>query len=168
MVLHSATRNHYNLWPKKTIPYAISSRYTKTARSMIAKAIKDFQSRNCLKFVARKRQKDYIYIQPESGCFSSVGRTGGGQIVSVDDGCFQHGTIIHELMHRYSNQWRSQGGTLSERMIQSSPPLATPLTISGFQGTNWVVQPVGSAILRSIIRASFPLASDCQAALPHL
>lgn len=32
-------------------------------------------------------------------CNSNVGRTGGSQVVSLDQGCVHVGLIIHELMH---------------------------------------------------------------------
>ena len=34
-----------------------------------------------------------------SRCNSNVGRTGGQQLVSIDQGCLYVGLIIHELMH---------------------------------------------------------------------
>lgn len=98
-VQHSAIRKKYNLWPNGEIPYLVSNRYSSRSRSMIAGAIQDFQDNTCIKFVPRNSQRDYIYITPMDGCFSSVGRDGGRQIVSIDNGCFQRGTIIHEIMH---------------------------------------------------------------------
>lgn len=32
-------------------------------------------------------------------CFSEVGRTSGVQVLSLDNGCMEYATIIHEMMH---------------------------------------------------------------------
>lgn len=32
-------------------------------------------------------------------CFSEVGRTSGVQVLSLDNGCLEYTTIIHEMMH---------------------------------------------------------------------
>lgn len=37
--------------------------------------------------------RDYIYIVPDDGCYSLVGRTGGRQPVSLDAGCIQTGEL---------------------------------------------------------------------------
>ena len=48
----------------------------------------------------RKDQQDYIDIVKKTGCWSGVGRMGGGlQQLSLGEGCYRVGTIVHELMH---------------------------------------------------------------------
>lgn len=91
----------FSQWPKGNIPYAVSSRYGPYSRGVIAKAMKTFHELTCVRFVPRDSfiHKDYLYIHPDEGCYSLVGRTGGRQPVSLDAGCMQSGTIIHELMH---------------------------------------------------------------------
>ena len=43
---------------------------------------------------------EYInYSDASYRCNSNVGRTGGSQVVSLDQGCVHVGLIIHELMH---------------------------------------------------------------------
>ncbi|XP_003379499.1 zinc metalloproteinase nas-8 [Trichinella spiralis] len=68
-------------------------------RAVIARAMQAYHEKTCIKFVARTHEPDYLYIKKEDGCFSDVGRTGGRQTVSLDDGCIYYRTIIHELMH---------------------------------------------------------------------
>ena len=48
-----------------------------------------------------KGDADYITIQgKEAGCWSFVGRRGGGQVVNFQNpGCVHHGIVIHELLH---------------------------------------------------------------------
>uniref|UniRef100_A0A8R1ETS2 Peptidase M12A domain-containing protein n=1 Tax=Caenorhabditis japonica TaxID=281687 RepID=A0A8R1ETS2_CAEJA len=61
----------------------------------------EYHQKTCVKFVARDPAKhhDYLWIHPDEGCYSLVGKTGGKQPVSLDSGCIQVGTIVHELMH---------------------------------------------------------------------
>ncbi|CAJ0942471.1 unnamed protein product, partial [Mesorhabditis belari] len=97
----NAIRQTYRRWPNGEIPYTLSSQYGSYARSVIAKAIKEYHDKTCVRFVPRdpNRHADYVYIHPDDGCYSLVGRTGGRQPLSLDSGCIQVGTIVHELMH---------------------------------------------------------------------
>ena len=38
-------------------------------------------------------------------CFSSIGREGGMQILSLGQGCGYRGVIIHEIMHALGDQF---------------------------------------------------------------
>lgn len=97
----NAIRQPYRRWPNREIPYALSSQYGSYARSVIAKAMKEYHDKTCVRFVPRdvSRHVDYIFIHPDDGCYSLVGKTGGRQPLSLDSGCIQVGTIVHELMH---------------------------------------------------------------------
>ncbi|XP_047482458.1 zinc metalloproteinase nas-15-like [Penaeus chinensis] len=86
-------------WPNAVIPYVISSSYSKSERSTIAAAMAEFHRSTCIRFVPRNSEKDYIHILRGDGCYSSVGRTGGAQAVSVGLGCLHVGIVEHELMH---------------------------------------------------------------------
>lgn len=69
--------------------------------------MKAIQEKTCLTFVPYKRKKhrDYISIVSEhKGCFSSVGRQGGRQIINLQrhalgSGCFRLYTIVHQFLH---------------------------------------------------------------------
>ncbi|KAL6725984.1 hypothetical protein Aduo_007999 [Ancylostoma duodenale] len=97
----NAIRQAYRRWPNGEIPYTLSSQYGSYSRSVIAKAMQEYHDKTCVRFVPRdaRRHVDYIFIHPDDGCYSLVGKTGGRQPLSLDSGCIQVGTIVHELMH---------------------------------------------------------------------
>ncbi|XP_036605879.1 astacin-like metalloendopeptidase [Trichosurus vulpecula] len=92
-------------WPKKDgiveIPYLFSSKYDQPSREVILEAFADFEHFTCVRFVPRTNQKDFVSIIPMSGCFSSVGHSGGMQVASLAPFCLQKGKgiVLHELMH---------------------------------------------------------------------
>ncbi|CAJ0928964.1 unnamed protein product, partial [Mesorhabditis belari] len=87
-------------WPSGRIPYVISSQYNERERAVLARSFQEYHKRTCVRFAPRNAfDKDYLYIGKIDGCFSDVGRAGGRQELSLDDGCLQYDTAIHELMH---------------------------------------------------------------------
>ncbi|VDN54905.1 unnamed protein product [Dracunculus medinensis] len=88
------------LWPGGKIPYLISPHYTDHERALLAKAVKQYHDKTCVRFVPRSpNEGDYLFIGKVDGCFSEVGRTSGVQVLSLDNGCMEYTTIIHEMMH---------------------------------------------------------------------
>ncbi|XP_064337779.1 astacin-like metalloendopeptidase [Camelus dromedarius] len=100
--LFSATNDK---WPKSAgiveIPFLLSSKYDKPSRQVILEAFAEFERFTCIRFVPYEGQRDFISIVPMSGCFSSIGRSGGMQVVSLAPSCLQRGRgiVLHELMH---------------------------------------------------------------------
>ncbi|KAI5770768.1 ASTL protein [Gulo gulo luscus] len=94
-----------NTWPKNggfvEVPFLLSSKYDKASREVLLRAFAEFEQFTCIRFVAYRGQRDFISIIPMSGCFSSVGRSGGMQVVSLAPTCLQKGPgiVLHELMH---------------------------------------------------------------------
>ncbi|KIH55073.1 shTK domain protein, partial [Ancylostoma duodenale] len=90
-------------WPNGRVPYMISGQYTERERALLARSfqlLQEYHKRTCIRFVPRTPlDRDYLYIGKIDGCFSDVGRAGGRQELSLDDGCMQYDTAIHELMH---------------------------------------------------------------------
>ncbi|XP_055349302.1 zinc metalloproteinase nas-14-like [Paramacrobiotus metropolitanus] len=55
---------------------------------------------NCVKFVARTHESDYVKFQKSSQCSWNIGRIGRRQLIQLTSGCILHyGCIQHELMH---------------------------------------------------------------------
>ncbi|XP_073434354.1 hatching enzyme 1.2-like [Dendrobates tinctorius] len=92
-------------WPKAadglvSIPYTLDSQFTKDDKGEILKAMLEFSTMTCVRFVPRTREADYLNIISDIGCWSMLGRSGGPQYVSVDrEGCMLHGVIQHKLNH---------------------------------------------------------------------
>ena len=96
----NAIRELWKKWPGATIPYVISSKFGSYERSVIAKAMKTYHSKTCIKFVPRTSETAYIHLIKGSGCSSTIGRSGSMQTVSLGLGCV------------YSGEWRHQAGPL--------------------------------------------------------
>ncbi|XP_064353898.1 astacin-like metalloendopeptidase [Dromaius novaehollandiae] len=67
----------------------------------LEEAFGDFARLTCVRFVPRSSQRDFVSIAPMAGCFSSVGRAGGMQPLSLAPACLRggKGVALHELMH---------------------------------------------------------------------
>ncbi|XP_053178965.1 high choriolytic enzyme 1-like [Scomber japonicus] len=92
-------------WPKASdgnvyVPYRISKQYSPKDRSTIIQGLESFSRSTCIRFIPFKRQKDFLDIQSDDGCYSKLGRRRGPQILSLDiSGCIYHHVIQHELLH---------------------------------------------------------------------
>ncbi|KAM7368108.1 hypothetical protein PAMP_014358 [Pampus punctatissimus] len=93
------------LWPKSAngnveIHFLLSQKYDDSERNAILRAMKDFESKTCIRFIPRATQRVYLSIEPRYGCFSLLGRIGDKQVLSLQRfGCIRHGIIQHELLH---------------------------------------------------------------------
>ncbi|XP_072527462.1 hatching enzyme 1.2-like [Salminus brasiliensis] len=82
------------------IPFIISNHYCPKEKSVIKDALKSFENSTCIRFIPRDKEEDYIHIQSLSGCFSTVGRRGGEQTLSLARrGCLYEHVIQHEVLH---------------------------------------------------------------------
>ncbi|KAK3090138.1 hypothetical protein FSP39_009452, partial [Pinctada imbricata] len=74
-----------------------------TEKEVIKNALQEMQklTSNCVSFIEKSESnKDFVIITKGDGCYSSVGRVGGAQTVSLASGCLRRkGTIFHEMMH---------------------------------------------------------------------
>lgn len=91
-------------WPGKTVPYVIDKQYNNQERQTIEKGFKHLSSQigNCVQFVPRSNQQDYLYVIPGKGCNSDIGHKGGKQWMVLDHSCIVRGidtTVIHEAGH---------------------------------------------------------------------
>ena len=89
----NAIRELWKKWPDATIPYIISSQFNTYERSVIAKAMKNYREKTCIRFIPRTSETAHIHIMKGSGCSSSIGRTGSRQTVSLGTGCVYTGEI---------------------------------------------------------------------------
>lgn len=54
----------------------------------------------CIRFIERTNEADYLKIFSGDGCYSHMGRIGGGQQLSLKKrGCIGEGTVMHEMIH---------------------------------------------------------------------
>ncbi|XP_069546406.1 high choriolytic enzyme 1-like [Brachyistius frenatus] len=105
------TRNALSCWHKSClwrkgsngvvmVPYSVSGEFNWMEMQMMENAMQAFHGRTCIRFVPRQNENDFISIENRAGCFSSLGRTGGQQTLSISKrGCVSHGIIQHELNH---------------------------------------------------------------------
>ncbi|KAL6100716.1 uncharacterized protein ACO6RY_07798 [Pungitius sinensis] len=93
------------LWSKSVdghvyVAYRISSEYSEKETKLIKKGMENVEKGTCVRFVPWTHQRDYVDIQPKSGCWSFLGARGGRQTVSLQSpGCLRVGVISHEFMH---------------------------------------------------------------------
>uniref|UniRef100_A0A0K0EVM4 Metalloendopeptidase n=1 Tax=Strongyloides venezuelensis TaxID=75913 RepID=A0A0K0EVM4_STRVS len=99
-VHRNAIKNKHQLWKNGRIPYVLSSQYSQHSRSVIANSMEEYNKHTCIRWVPKETSdNDYVYIMPDRGCYSMVGRMGNRQVLSLGSGCIQKGIIIHEMMH---------------------------------------------------------------------
>ncbi|XP_039642937.1 high choriolytic enzyme 1-like [Perca fluviatilis] len=97
--------NQNCFWKKNSsglvpVPYTVSSEYTRSENQQIVNALQGFHSTTCIRFVPRNNETNYISVENKAGCFSSVGKLGGRQVLSLQrPGCVYYGIIQHEFNH---------------------------------------------------------------------
>ncbi|XP_053204945.1 astacin-like metalloprotease toxin 5 isoform X2 [Panonychus citri] len=107
--LQNAITNNNQLWTNNLIPFEIDDNLS-DAYKLIYNSLLLIQSKTCIRFKYRTDESDYIKYTYDEGCYSYVGRSGGEQLISLGDGCWCQGTVIHETMHSigfYHEQNRS-------------------------------------------------------------
>ncbi|XP_055351897.1 hatching enzyme 1.2-like [Paramacrobiotus metropolitanus] len=102
----NAVDNDALLWPNNTVPYEFTTQTSATFSSSEKKMIKEAMdiimhfTGNCVKFVPRTYQLDYVKFQKSFQCSSNIGRLGQKQLIQLTPSCTAHyGCIQHELMH---------------------------------------------------------------------
>ncbi|CAL8236657.1 unnamed protein product [Arctogadus glacialis] len=82
------------------VPIKISRRYSRAERYVIIRSLVEFHRVSCIRFVWRRRQRDYLNFKPSSGCWSYLGRQRGRQTISLQQrGCVDRGIVQHEMLH---------------------------------------------------------------------
>lgn len=86
------------LWPHASIPFVIDEEVDRYHHTIL-RAMSIIEKHSCVRFKARRSERDFIVIKGGDGCYSSVGKKGGPQVVALGTGCHSLGIILHELMH---------------------------------------------------------------------
>ncbi|XP_075687701.1 high choriolytic enzyme 1-like [Rhinoderma darwinii] len=93
------------LWPSSPdgfvyIPYSISSAFGTYDSNIITAALSDIEDATCIRFKPRASQTNYINFLDTKGCWSSLGRIGGAQTISLErSGCVWSEIVTHEVFH---------------------------------------------------------------------
>lgn len=95
-----------NKWPNGIVKYKIDSSFTTNQKQIIINSMRlmESQTSNCIKFVERTTETNYVLIRNTNyGCYSYIGMIGGVQELSLQynffGSCLYQPTIMHELMH---------------------------------------------------------------------
>jgi Astacin (Peptidase family M12A) len=71
-------------WPWAVVPFYINGTFTETELATIEAAMLAIQHSTCVRFVPQTFEEDFVTIDSgSSGCWSSVGRIGGNQILNL-------------------------------------------------------------------------------------
>uniref|UniRef100_H2ZB71 Metalloendopeptidase n=1 Tax=Ciona savignyi TaxID=51511 RepID=H2ZB71_CIOSA len=83
------------------VPYEVSPSIGSRGRSAISAAVRDFEQSTCIRLRPSNRYpgQPRLFLYPGGGCSSPVGRMSNRQQVSLASGCWQKGTVIHEILH---------------------------------------------------------------------
>lgn len=85
------------IWFDNTIPYIVDEGLSN--KPNIFEAFSHYMQNTSIRFVERSNEKDYIrFTSGELNCYSSLGRIGGEQKITLHPNCGT-GEIIHEIMH---------------------------------------------------------------------
>ncbi|CAB3361264.1 Hypothetical predicted protein [Cloeon dipterum] len=99
----SAQVGEYYKWPNAQVFIKISGAFAPHEVNIIKKATQYIEKHTCIRFFFYQPgiQKDYVDItNSHTGCFSSVGRTGGRQVLNLQSPqCVNLRTATHELIH---------------------------------------------------------------------
>jgi len=98
-------------WPNAKVPYVLDASVKNTILNVVGfkgpterairNAMGEWEKKTCVKFIERTNETDYINVI-DGGyetCYSSVGKEGGMQTLSLGFACFTLGTAMHELGH---------------------------------------------------------------------
>ncbi|EDX02754.1 zinc metalloproteinase nas-14 [Drosophila yakuba] len=102
-LLRNGLLNERLTWPEAAVPFYIDPQdFTANQTMIILKAFKEYHDRTCIRFRPYEQgDKHWLLIKGNySGCWSSVGRRSGGQVLNLNTPkCVTHGVVVHELLH---------------------------------------------------------------------
>ncbi|XP_055344999.1 uncharacterized protein LOC129592883 isoform X2 [Paramacrobiotus metropolitanus] len=104
-VVANAVTGEDRRWPDNTIPYEFArdgDDFTTQEKQFILKSMVIISrlTGDCVRFVVRTTETDYVLIKKGTVCSSSVGRQSGNLTMTFTASCTHfHGDIQHQLMH---------------------------------------------------------------------
>lgn len=81
-------------WPDGVVPWETEA----ALQPRVLAAIRHWEERTPIRFPRRNQEADFLSFKALDGCWSSVGRQGGKQEISLGTGCGL-GAAIHEIGH---------------------------------------------------------------------
>lgn len=116
-------------WPAGKIPYSIDPALPRPER--VTDAIRHWETKTngrisfiLLNGSTINSHPDRVYFTAQGGCWSQVGRQGGPQTISLDEGC-SVGNAIHEIGHTVG-LWHEQSREDREKHITIKAENITP------------------------------------------
>ncbi|KAI1722970.1 astacin (Peptidase family m12A) domain-containing protein [Ditylenchus destructor] len=120
-----------SFWPSLLVSYAFQ--YDDNDwKNLIRSGLRHVESHTCIRFTESSSSQDYLQYIRGSGCWSSVGRTGGRQQVSIGYGCDALGIVAHETLHALG-LWHEQSRTDRDAYININFDEIYPGTQSNFE-----------------------------------
>jgi len=91
-------------WAGGVVVYELDPTFSAFDLTRIWAGLAELSNTTCITYRPRQlSDADWVFIQNGAngtGCYSSVGRVGGRQILNLEPRCVdRHGTIIHEMLH---------------------------------------------------------------------
>uniref|UniRef100_A0A915AY96 Peptidase M12A domain-containing protein n=1 Tax=Parascaris univalens TaxID=6257 RepID=A0A915AY96_PARUN len=128
---YNAVRNRHQLWPRAIIPYAISTQYSTYSRSVIAASMQEYGTHTCIQWVPKNDNHiSYVYIMPDRGCYSMVGRTGDILVLVSQFEKYGHGTIQSlDMEYDYASIMHYGSRAFSRNGLPTVVPKDTAATI---------------------------------------
>jgi hypothetical protein len=137
-------------WPGGVMPYTFSSEVSAADRSVILQGMSLLSAAANVSFVPRTNQTSYVQFITGGGCYSSVGRTGSRQDISIGRGCATTGIVAHELLHAFG-YWHEQSRFDRDNFVQINFQNIEPGKENNFAKYDAVSASVGSYDYRSIM-----------------
>ncbi|GFR27862.1 zinc metalloproteinase nas-8, partial [Trichonephila clavata] len=95
----NAVVDEAQLWPEGIVYYEIDWKL-RDVKDILEEAFKEYETKTCIRFKPKTpTTKDYIKLTIVTGCWSSVGRRGGEQEISLSEGCHDKVSAVHEIGH---------------------------------------------------------------------